>query len=85
MQNSTKYNFYTFKQKRIQAQLITPAFKSVNVLKEEYKEERGFEKEVNKWMEEENYLPKLQLKHEQELKKKNSEITSLHRQLWVEK
>ncbi len=46
-----------FKPPKFQAILETPLYKSVDSLTRDFNRERGYEKVVNKWLEEENYLP----------------------------
>ena len=49
--------YHRFKPPKFLAILETPLYKSVDSLARNFDRERGYEKVVNKWLEDENYLP----------------------------
>ncbi len=43
----------------------------------DFRRENGNEKKVEKWLLEENVIPKMEMEHEEDLKRKDREIRSL--------
>lgn len=67
--NSEVSNYEQFKPKSFLVTLHTPKHKSINDLKKESKKARQIKME--KWLTEENYIPKIVDKHNKELLKKD--------------
>ena len=66
-----------FKPPKFMAIVTYPMYKSHTSLQMDFRRENGNEKKVEKWLLEENVIPKMEMEHEEDLKRKDREIRSL--------
>ena len=82
---SHKDEWPTFNPPKYKAMLSYPMYKSYDRLQMEFRGENGYAKDVDQWLLEENVIPKMQMQHEEELKRKDREIRRLEKDLYKKK